>query len=34
MSLDEESRQRSLRLDDEAKPRERILRLNDRFKDL
>jgi hypothetical protein len=34
MSLEEESRQRSLRLDDEARKRERILRLNDRFKNL
>lgn len=34
MSLEEESRQRSMRLDDEAKKRERILRMNDRFKDL
>lgn len=34
MSVEEESRQRSLRLDDEAKKRERILRLNDRFKNL
>ena len=34
MSLEEESRQRSMRLDDEAKKRERILRMNDRFKNL
>jgi hypothetical protein len=34
MSLDEASRQRSLRLDDEAKKRERIEQLNDRFKNL
>ena len=34
MSLDEASRQRALRLDDEAKQREWIQRLNDRFKDL
>jgi len=34
MSVEEESRQRSLRLDDEAKKRERIQRLNDRFKNL
>jgi hypothetical protein len=34
MSLDEASRQRSMRLDDEAKQRERIQQLNDRFKNL
>ena len=34
MSLDEASRQRSIRLDDEAKQRERIQQLNDRFKNL
>lgn len=34
MSLDEASRQRSIRLDDEAKHRERIQQLNDRFKNL
>ena len=34
MSLDEESRQRSIRLDDEAKQRERIQQLNERFKNL
>ena len=33
-SLDEESRQRSLRLDDAANKRERIVRLNDRFRNL
>ncbi len=34
LSLDEASRQRSIRLDDEAKQRERIQQLNDRFKNL
>ena len=34
MSLDEASRQRSMRLDDEAKQRERIKQMNDRFKNL
>jgi len=34
MSLDEASRQRSIRLDDEAKQRERIQQMNDRFKNL
>jgi len=34
MSLDEASRQRSIRLDDEAKQRERIQQLNERFKNL
>ena len=34
MSLEEESRRRSMRLDDEARKRERIVRLNDRFKNL
>ncbi len=34
MSLDEASRQRSMRLDDEAKQRERIQQMNDRFKNL
>ena len=34
MSLDEASRKRSLRLDDEARQRERIQQLNDRFKNL
>jgi hypothetical protein len=34
MSLDEASRQRSMRLADEAKQRERIQQLNDRFKNL
>jgi hypothetical protein len=34
MSLDEASRQRSMRLDDEAKRRERIQQMNDRFKNL
>ena len=34
MSLDEASRQRSIRLDDEARQRERIQQLNDRFKNL
>ncbi|SRR6266571_3878139 len=34
MSLDEASRARSTRLDAEAKERERIQRLNDRFKNL
>lgn len=34
MSLDEASRKRSVRLDDEAKQRERIEQLNDRFKNL
>ena len=34
MSLDEASRERSTRLDAEAKQRERIQQLNDRFKDL
>ena len=34
MSLDEASRQLSIRLDDEAKQRERIQQLNDRFKNL
>jgi hypothetical protein len=33
-SLDEASRQRSIRLDDEARQRERIQQLNDRFKNL
>ena len=33
-SLDEASRQRSMRLDDQAKQRERIQQLNDRFKNL
>jgi len=33
-SLDEASRQRSIRLDDEARRRERIQQLNDRFKNL
>jgi hypothetical protein len=33
-SLDEASRQRSIRLDDAAKHRERIQQLNDRFKNL
>jgi hypothetical protein len=33
-NLEEESRQRSLRLDDAANKRERIVRLNDRFRDL
>ena len=33
-SLEEASRERSLRLDDEAKKRERIVRLNERFKNL
>jgi len=32
MSLDEPSRQRSMRLDDEAKQRERIHQMNDRLK--
>jgi len=34
MSLDEASRERSLRVDAEAKQRERILLMNDRFKNL
>jgi hypothetical protein len=34
LSLDEASRERSSRLDDEAKQRERIQQLNDRFKNL
>jgi hypothetical protein len=34
MSLDEASRQRSMRLDEEAKQRERIQQMNDRFKNL
>ncbi len=34
MSLDEASRKRSLRLDDEARHRERIQQLNERFKNL
>ena len=34
MSLDEASRKRSLRLDDEARQRSRIQQLNDRFKNL
>ena len=34
MSVEEENRQRTMRLDDEAKKRERIQRLNDRFKNL
>src|SRR5438874_13488966 len=34
MSLDEASRQRSIRLDDEARQREHIQQLNDRFKNL
>lgn len=34
MSLDEASRKRSLRLDDEARQRERIQQLNERFKNL
>ncbi|PYN04572.1 MAG: hypothetical protein DME02_21455 [Candidatus Rokuibacteriota bacterium] len=34
VSLDEASRQRSMRLDDEARQRERIQQLNDRFKNL
>ena len=34
MSLDEASRQRSMRLEDEAKQRERIQQMNDRFKNL
>jgi len=34
MSLDEASRQRSMRLDDEARQRERIQQMNDRFKNL
>jgi hypothetical protein len=34
MSLEEESRQRSMRLDDEAKQRERIQQMNERFKNL
>jgi len=34
MSLDEASRKRSLRLDDEARQRERIQQLNARFKNL
>jgi hypothetical protein len=34
MSLDEASRKRSLRMDDEARQRERIQQLNDRFKNL
>ena len=34
LSLDEASRERSMRLDDEAKQRERIQQLNDRFKNL
>jgi hypothetical protein len=33
-SLDEASRQRSIRLDDEARQRERIQQLNERFKNL
>jgi len=33
MSLDEPSRQRSMRLDDEAKQRERIHQMNDRLKE-
>jgi hypothetical protein len=34
MSLDEANRQRSIRLDDEARERERIQQMNDRFKNL
>jgi hypothetical protein len=34
LSLDEASRQRSIRLDDEARQRERIQQLNERFKNL
>jgi hypothetical protein len=34
LSLDEASRQRSMRLDDEAKQRARIKQMNDRFKNL
>jgi hypothetical protein len=34
MSLDEASRQRSIRLEDEARQRERIQQMNDRFKNL
>jgi hypothetical protein len=34
LSLDEASRQRTIRLDDEARQRERIQQLNDRFKNL